>query len=119
MKLLQSLLMEGFAPNIFFRVEDSFPIYHGGGFTRRFNTAEAQPGDEIHWLKGGTFLVRDGAVVVDGVHVTNPDKYSEGEYHAARNNPDAWKSKHLQALETDGKLTEIPRNNAQTVKYRT
>lgn len=110
-------------PNRFFTVVKKF-----GGFKpgeRRpyslptYRSATAFPGDEIHFLGGGTFLIdRDGNVDVDGFRADDPDRGGEAEYHQYKHDPTGFKARELQAKVDSGHLEEISKNEAKKVQYR-
>lgn len=109
-------LFEAEGPNRYFEVNAPFSVYYGGGFMGPYRERKTQRGDEIHWLHGGMFHIRDGKSL-GHIQLTNPDDYSEGEFHAARNNPVSWRNRTLNKLLSDATIEEFPAQHARKVEY--
>lgn len=111
-------------PNRFFRVEEKMDVWqgrattpaHGGMSFPSFHRVVARPGDEIHWLHGGVFLVK-GEDVKGSIHMRNPSKESEGDHHAYRHNPTGFRARLFNEAMHAGHLTEIDKSEAKHVNY--
>lgn len=111
-------LLEASPSSRYFEVVDSFPIFHGGGFFNRSQKSQTQPGDEIHAIPGGNFLIRDGRVVQDGfTPLTDPDS-SEATHHEYRNSVYTFNNKRFNSLVKRGSIEELPQNRVTSVQYR-
>lgn len=92
--------LTGYRPsNVFYGASRAhFPVY---------DLTLAEPGDEVHDLVGGRFLVRQGGEVVElGVPETSPNPYHDGPPAEAR-------------IDFDSVAVEIPHASRRVVnRYR-
>ena len=125
MKLIRSLLEE-LSPNTYFRVEDHMPAWFPAGYKRTnasfgssrisrmsYKEGELEPGDEIHSLQGGLFAIQDSRSTQ--IRLQGPSDIMPFERGP---NPQAERSGWLKRLLQDGKITQIDRDDAISVKYR-
>lgn len=104
------------AQSFYYRVIDGFdawlakPSGHGFPTHTKFHV---EPGDEIHWLPGGFFIVRDGKAR-ETLTFKRPEDMTQGEYHMSTTNK---RLEQLEKLERAGSIERIDRPSAP-VQYR-
>jgi len=124
MKFLKELLTEAeIRPNVYFEVMRPFHVWVGHSSNRGFPTFEkitADSTDEIHWLKGGMFLVdSETGNVTESIHLDDPRNRGEGDYHAYRNNPTGYVARQLNELVRADRIAELDKREATSVaSYR-
>lgn len=91
------------------------PLY-GGMAQPTFHKITAKPGDEIHHLVGGTFLIQ-GEDVKSSIHLRDPSQETEAEHHAYRHNPGAFVANLFKKAVASGDLEETTKDRAAHVRY--
>lgn len=115
-------LLESTGPNRYFEVNGPLELFvgksSGAGHFPSYSPLTLQAGDQLHWLHGGLFAIKDGNSV-ESVHTSNPDKDGMGDYYARKNNMDGFRAHQLEKLLKAKKIVELSKQDAeQDVKYR-
>lgn len=113
-------LMEEIRPNQYFRVLVSMRVWEGrstGSYSfPSYDSLDLNEGDELHWLHGGLFAIKDGKAI-RSISVDNPNRRGEGEFYSHKRSPDRYRSAQLEKLIQSGQIEAIDKANATQVRY--